>query len=44
MPAFVEPSLATLHDRIPTNGDWLHEIKYDGYRLQLRRNIRIFGS
>lgn len=34
-PGFVEPSLATLHDKIPDSGDWLHEIKFDGYRLQL---------
>src|SRR5690242_5288822 len=45
MPGFVRPSLATLRDRIPTGSDWLHEIKFDGYRLQLHKNdleIRIF--
>src|SRR5581483_1314036 len=37
-PGFVSPSLATLSDRIPTGDDWLHEIKFDGYRLQLHKN------
>jgi bifunctional non-homologous end joining protein LigD len=27
------PQLATLHDRPPKGDDWLHEIKWDGYRL-----------
>jgi bifunctional non-homologous end joining protein LigD len=43
MPHFVSPSLATLTDRIPTGDDWLHEIKFDGYRLQIHKegiNIR----
>ena len=34
-PAFVEPQLATLVDEVPTGSSWLHEIKYDGYRLLL---------
>lgn len=29
----VAPELATLVDAIPTGDDWLHEVKYDGYRL-----------
>ncbi|HWA48699.1 MAG TPA: DNA ligase D [Dongiaceae bacterium] len=36
MPAFVEPSLATLVTKPPTGRTWVHEIKYDGYRLQAR--------
>jgi bifunctional non-homologous end joining protein LigD len=32
-PAFVEPQLATLVDAVPTGGEWLHEVKYDGYRI-----------
>ncbi|MDF2095287.1 DNA ligase D [Aquibaculum arenosum] len=32
-PAFVAPQLATLVDAAPEGEDWLHEIKYDGYRL-----------
>jgi bifunctional non-homologous end joining protein LigD len=36
LPAFVEPCLATLVDKAPSNGDWLYEIKFDGYRIQAR--------
>jgi bifunctional non-homologous end joining protein LigD len=32
LPGFVEPQLATLVDAPPAGDDWLHEIKYDGYR------------
>ena len=32
-PAFMEPQLATLVDEVPTGNCWIHEIKYDGYRL-----------
>jgi bifunctional non-homologous end joining protein LigD len=35
-PIFVEPSLATLSDKAPESGNWIHEIKFDGYRLQTR--------
>lgn len=31
-PAFVAPQLATLVEGPPAGNDWLHEIKYDGYR------------
>ena len=31
--AFQPPQLATLVDAVPTGNDWLHEYKYDGYRL-----------
>lgn len=34
LPAFVPPMLATLCDAPPRGDDWLHEIKFDGYRLQ----------
>ena len=36
MPAFVEPELARLVDRPPSGPNWGHEIKLDGYRMQLR--------
>jgi bifunctional non-homologous end joining protein LigD len=36
LPAFVEPELAKSVDRPPTSAGWGHEIKFDGYRLQLR--------
>jgi bifunctional non-homologous end joining protein LigD len=32
-PGFIKPQLATLRSRAP-KGDYLHEIKYDGYRIQ----------
>ena len=32
-PKFVAPQLATLVDAAPEGGDWLHELKYDGYRV-----------
>nr|WP_155097317.1 DNA ligase D [Paracoccus aestuariivivens] len=36
MPGFVEPMLATLGRAAPSGVRWLHEIKFDGYRLQAR--------
>ncbi len=36
MPAFIEPQLCTLGEQPPDSSDWVHEIKLDGYRLQLR--------
>ena len=31
---FIPPQLATLRDEPPAGDDWLHELKYDGYRIQ----------
>lgn len=36
MPDFIEPMLATLVSSAPAGERWLHEIKFDGYRLQAR--------
>lgn len=36
LPSFVEPTLATLSGKAPTGARWIHEIKFDGYRLQAR--------
>ncbi|HSN18643.1 MAG TPA: DNA ligase D [Gammaproteobacteria bacterium] len=36
LPAFVKPQLATLMDSPPKGGNWVHEIKFDGYRLLAR--------
>ncbi|ESR23314.1 DNA ligase D [Lutibaculum baratangense] len=33
LPKFVAPQLATLVDEAPSGEGWLHEVKYDGYRL-----------
>ncbi len=34
-PNFIEPCHPTLKKRPPDGADWLHEIKFDGYRAQL---------
>ncbi|WP_018181933.1 DNA ligase D [Kaistia granuli] len=34
LPAFVEPALASLAATPPSGERWIHEIKFDGYRLQ----------
>jgi bifunctional non-homologous end joining protein LigD len=34
MSCWIEPSLATLVDNAPAGDRWVHEIKWDGYRLQ----------
>ena len=36
VPAFVAPMLATLVTEPPRGGDWLYEVKYDGYRMLAR--------
>ncbi len=36
MPDFVAPELCTPVDRPPAGEGWCHEIKFDGYRVQLR--------
>ncbi|MET1047010.1 MAG: non-homologous end-joining DNA ligase [Hyphomicrobium sp.] len=36
MPPFIEPCLATLVAKPPIGEDWVHEIKFDGYRIQAR--------
>src|SRR3954452_11564559 len=33
-PGFVEPCQTTLRNTPPDGAEWLHEIKYDGYRIQ----------
>jgi bifunctional non-homologous end joining protein LigD len=44
LPAFLEPSLPQQTDKAPSGPKWVHEIKYDGYRIQARiegRNVRL---
>ena len=31
---FIEPELATLADAMPAGPNWVHEVKFDGYRTQ----------
>jgi len=33
MPGFIAPALATLRSAPPAGEDWLHEVKFDGYRM-----------
>ncbi|MGM4961601.1 non-homologous end-joining DNA ligase (plasmid) [Bradyrhizobium barranii] len=34
-PGFIEPALASSIDRVPSGERWIHEIKFDGYRVQV---------
>lgn len=36
MPDFIAPQLCATLSRPPAGTDWVHEIKFDGYRVQLR--------
>jgi bifunctional non-homologous end joining protein LigD len=36
LPEFIPPSLATLHSVPPDGAEWIHEIKFDGYRIEAR--------
>jgi bifunctional non-homologous end joining protein LigD len=36
LPDFIEPQLATSVEKPPAGSGWAHEIKFDGYRMQLR--------
>src|SRR5262245_64357123 len=38
VPGFIEPCLPSPADELPSDADWVHEIKHDGYRLMARRN------
>jgi bifunctional non-homologous end joining protein LigD len=44
-PGFIEPELATSVDKVPSGARWLHEIKFDGYRVQLHginEDVKVF--
>lgn len=36
LPDFVPPCLATLSDAPPESDGWVHEVKFDGYRIEAR--------
>ena len=38
IPGFIKPQLATQKSRAPVGPQWLHEIKFDGYRVQIHLN------
>ena len=45
LPEWIAPQLATLVDHMPSDEHWLHEIKFDGYRLLCRvkkEDVRLF--
>jgi ATP-dependent DNA ligase len=44
-PRFVEPALATSIEKVPSGERWIHEIKFDGYRVQahlVHEAVKIF--
>ncbi|MDB5576112.1 MAG: ligase, partial [Bradyrhizobium sp.] len=44
-PGFIEPALASSIEKVPSGERWIHEIKFDGYRVQLHivnEAVRIF--
>src|ERR1700677_1816614 len=44
-PGFIEPALATSIERVPEGQRWIHEIKFDGYRVQLHianEDVKVF--
>src|SRR6195952_3127090 len=44
-PGFIEPSLAAAIEKVPSGERWIHEIKFDGYRVQLHianDDIKVF--
>ncbi len=37
LPEFVKPQLASEGEAVPTGSGWVHELKLDGYRMQVRK-------
>ena len=35
LPGFIEPALASSIGKVPSGARWIHEIKFDGYRVQV---------
>jgi bifunctional non-homologous end joining protein LigD len=44
LPGFIRPQLASLAADPPAGVDWLHELKLDGYRIQIRIEQRRAGA
>ena len=34
---FIEPCSPIVAKAVPTGADWLHEVKFDGYRVQIHK-------
>lgn len=46
IPSTIYPQLATLVDEAPTGNEWLHELKFDGYRIlafKENTNVRLMS-
>ena len=44
-PGFIEPALATAVEKVPSGARWIHEIKFDGYRMQVHlanEEVKVF--
>ncbi|EAQ34820.1 DNA ligase-like protein [Nitrobacter sp. Nb-311A] len=44
-PGFIPPALASPIERVPKGKRWIHEIKFDGYRVQVHlveKNVKVF--
>jgi bifunctional non-homologous end joining protein LigD len=44
-PGFIDTALASSIERVPRGVRWIHEIKFDGYRVQLHianEGVRVF--
>lgn len=39
-PGFIEPALASPIEKVPSGSRWIHEIKFDGYRVQIHLQTR----
>jgi bifunctional non-homologous end joining protein LigD len=45
LPGFIPPALATSIERVPAGERWIHEIKFDGYRVQVHlanKTVKIY--
>lgn len=45
LPPWIEPQLCSMSPTVPSGGGWIHELKYDGYRLHARLQdgrVRLF--
>lgn len=43
--SFIQPSICSEAAKVPSGDHWLHEIKHDGYRMQVRKDgdrVRLF--
>lgn len=47
MPEHIEFCIPTAGKAVPSGPDWIHEVKYDGYRIRLERDgdrVRLFSK